>query len=69
MSEIGKILIAVGAMIVLVGLVMVFAGRLGVGRLPGDFVVRRGNFTFYLPLATSIILSIVISFILWLMRR
>jgi hypothetical protein len=69
MSDIGKILIAVGAMIVLVGLVMVFAGRLGVGRLPGDFVVRRGNFTFYLPLATSIILSIVISFILWLMRR
>jgi uncharacterized membrane-anchored protein YitT (DUF2179 family) len=69
MSDIGKILIAVGALIVIIGLVMVFAGRLGVGRLPGDFVVRRGNFTFYFPLATSIILSIVISFIFWLMRR
>ena len=41
----------------------------GLGRLPGDFVFRRGNFTFYFPIVTSILLSIVLSLLLWLFRR
>jgi hypothetical protein len=48
---------------------MFFGGKLGIGKLPGDFVVRRGNFTFYFPLATSIVVSIVLSLVFWLLRR
>jgi len=45
------------------------AGRLGLGKLPGDIVYRRGNFSFYFPLMTSILLSVVLSLLLWLFRR
>ena len=52
------------------GLVLTFAGKVpGLGRLPGDIVVRRGNFTFYFPLVTSLILSILLSVVLALFRR
>ena len=43
--------------------------RIGIGRLPGDVVVERGNFTFYFPVATSILVSIVLTLVLWLLRR
>ena len=63
-----------GRMLVLVGLAIAGLGLLimvGVplGRLPGDFAVRRGNFSFYFPLATSIILSIILTLILAFFRR
>jgi len=51
------------------GIALVAAGRLGLGRLPGDLVYKRGNFTFYFPLMTSIVLSIVLSLLLWVFRR
>jgi DUF2905 family protein len=63
----GKLLVVVGLAIAAVGLVMV----LGVpfGRLPGDIYVRRGNFSFYFPLATSIVLSILLTLLFALFRR
>ena len=70
MPELGRLLLVVGAVIVVLGLVLTFAGRIPwLGRMPGDIVYRRGNFTFYFPLATSIVLSLVLTAILWLIRR
>ena len=70
MSEIGKLLIVFGVLIAVVGVVIVLAGRLPwIGRLPGDLYVRRGNFTFYFPLATSILVSIGLTLIFWLFGR
>ena len=63
----GKLLLFVGLGIAALGL-LVMVG-LPIGRLPGDIVVRRGNFSFYFPLATSIILSILLTLILTLFRR
>ena len=70
MSDLGKLLIALGGLIVLVGVVLVLFDRIpGVGRLPGDIVVRRGNFTFYFPLATSLILSLLLTGLFWFLGR
>jgi len=67
MSDIGKLLVVFGLLIAVVGLVLMFAGRIpGVGRLPGDIYIQRGNWTFYFPLATSLILSVVLTVVLWL---
>jgi hypothetical protein len=70
MPGLGRTLIIVGLAIVVLGVVVSLAGRLPwLGRLPGDIYVKRENFTFYFPLATSIILSLVLSLILWLLRK
>ncbi len=63
----GRLLVLIGFVIVGLGLVMMLG--LPIGRLPGDIVVRRGNFTFYLPLATSILVSVVLTLLLMLFRR
>jgi len=69
-KNMGILLIAVGVIIVIVGLLVYFSDRIPlIGRLPGDIRIQRENFTFYFPLATSIILSVVISLILYLIRR
>jgi len=63
-------LIVTGGVLLALGLVLVFAGRLpGVGRLPGDVVYRKGSFTFYFPLATCILLSLLLTLLLSLFRR
>jgi len=62
-------LILLGGMLLLAGIALTAFGGLGIGRLPGDLVYRRGNFTFYFPLMTSILLSIALSLLLWLFRR
>jgi hypothetical protein len=70
MSELGRVLIVLGVVIAVVGLVLVMFGRVPwVGRLPGDVHVQRGNWTFYFPLGTSILLSIVLTLVLWLIGR
>jgi hypothetical protein len=67
MSDIGKLLLVFGLLIAGVGLVLMLAGRIpGVGRLPGDIYIQRGNWTFYFPLATSLLLSVVLTVIFWL---
>jgi len=66
----GRILIFIGLSIVVLGLLLSFSGKVPlIGRLPGDIVFRRENFTFYFPLATSIVLSLLLTVLLWLFRR
>ena len=70
MPSLGKSLIVLGLVIALIGVILTLAGRIPwIGRLPGDIYIKRENFTFYFPLATSIIVSIILSFILWLLRK
>jgi hypothetical protein len=58
-----------GRLLIVAGVILIAAGVLITVKLPGDIVYRRGNFSFYFPLMTSILLSIVISLLLWLFRR
>ena len=71
MTDIGKILVSVGAFVVLLGLLLMLAGRMNlpVGRLPGDIVVRGKNTVFYFPLVTSILLSVVLTLVFYLIGR
>jgi Protein of unknown function (DUF2905) len=70
LTDLGRLLIVFGIVIALVGVVLVAAGRLPwVGRLPGDIHLQRGNWTFYFPLGTSIVLSVVLTLVLWLVGR
>ena len=71
MTSAGKMFLLVGLAIAFVGVVMMLAGKsnLPIGRLPGDFSFRRGNFAFYFPLGTSIVLSILLSIVLWFLNR
>lgn len=66
----GKILIVLGLVIVVVGLVFIFGTKIPwLGRLPGDITWKGKNFTFYFPLATSILVSIVLTVIFYLINR
>ena len=71
MSDLGRVLIGLGLLLVVVGAVVMLAGKtaLPLGRLPGDFTWRGRHTTVYFPLATSILISVVLSLALWLMRR
>jgi hypothetical protein len=69
MSDLGRILIVAGGVLLVLGLVLTFGARLPVGRLPGDIVYRKGNFTFYFPLVTSILLSLLLTALLSFFRR
>jgi len=71
LSNIGRMLITFGLFSLLFGGLLVLIGKIpGLGRLPGDIYMQKGNFTFYFPLVTSIIVSIVLSLILnFLFRR
>jgi len=69
--ELGKLLIYFGAVLVVVGVVVLLLGRLHfpLGRLPGDFLYRGKHTTVYFPLATSVLLSVVLSIVLYLLTR
>jgi len=71
MSELGRVLIVLGGVLILAGIVLVLFGRLHLpwGRLPGDIVYRGKNTTVYFPLATSILLSVVLTIILYLIGK
>jgi hypothetical protein len=64
-----RTLIVIGAVVLVVGLLWPWLGKLPLGRLPGDIVVDRPGFRFYFPLATMLIVSAVVSLLLWLFRR
>jgi hypothetical protein len=69
-NDLGKALVLIGLVVIAVGVVVMLAGRLPwLGRLPGDISIQRGNWTFYFPLGTSIVLSIVLTLVLWLIGR
>jgi hypothetical protein len=65
----GKYLIIIGAVLIIAGLLGLAGERLGLGRLPGDIVIERENFRLYLPIASSIVISVVLSVIFWLISR
>ncbi len=70
MQYIGKFLIIFGIVIVGIGGLLLLSGKIPwLGRLPGDFMIQKKNFTFYFPLATSILLSLVLTLILWLLGK
>lgn len=70
MVAVAKIIIILGIVLVVLGIVMFGVQKLPFGgKLPGDILIKRENFTFYLPLATCIIISIVVSFILYLVGK
>lgn len=71
MTETGRLLVILGVALVVIGGVVILLGRTGLplGRLPGDIVYRGKNTTFYFPLATSIVVSVVLSAILFLISR
>ncbi len=62
-------LIILGLVLVVTGLLWPWLGKLGLGRLPGDIVIERENLRLYLPLTTSLLVSLVLSLILWLLNR
>ncbi|WP_026614608.1 DUF2905 domain-containing protein [Ensifer aridi] len=64
-----RTLIIIGLVIVAVGILWPWLARLGLGRLPGDILIQRENFTFYLPITTGLLFSFVLSLILWLINR
>ena len=64
-----RFLIVLGLLIVALGVLWPILTRLGLGRLPGDIVIQRGNFSFYFPLATCIIVSVLLSVVFWLFNR
>lgn len=69
-SSMGKTIILIGVLLVIVGLILIFAEKIPwLGRLPGDIVVKRENFTFYFPLATSIVITIILTLLFWLIGR
>jgi len=64
-----KLLVTIGLVILIIGLLWPVISKLGLGRLPGDILIRREGFTFYFPIATSIIVSVVVTLIIWWFRR
>jgi DUF2905 family protein len=71
MTDLGKLLIVFGVLLLLAGVVLTLLGRsnLPLGRLPGDFVYRGKNTTFYFPLATSLLVSVLLSLVLYIVGR
>jgi hypothetical protein len=69
-GPLGKMLILLGVFVILVGLFLLFGEKIPwVGRFPGDIVIRKKNFTFYFPIVTSIIISIILTLFFMLFRR
>ncbi|PWU22358.1 MAG: DUF2905 domain-containing protein [Bdellovibrio sp.] len=72
-QDFGRLLIAVGVALMFVGIFVLFGDKIPglgrLGRLPGDFMIERPNFQFYFPLTTSILVSLLLTFLYWLLRR
>jgi hypothetical protein len=64
-----KTLITIGIILVVLGLCWPLLQKLNLGRLPGDFVFKSGNFKFYFPLTTCIIISVVLSILFWIFKK
>jgi hypothetical protein len=67
---IGRFLLVAGIVIIALGVILMLAGKISwIGRLPGDIIIQRKNFTFYFPLATSILISLLLTLIFWIFGR
>ncbi|MCX5891926.1 MAG: DUF2905 domain-containing protein [Deltaproteobacteria bacterium] len=70
MSDLARVLIVLGVLLVVVGLALLLVPKIpGLGKLPGDIVIKRENFSFYFPLGTCILISVILSLIFWLFRK
>jgi hypothetical protein len=71
MGDLGRTLVMIGGLLLVLGLLVILAGKasLQIGRLPGDIVFRGKNATFYFPLMTSIVLSVILTLVLWIVNR
>jgi len=70
LPQLGKLLVLLGGLLVVVGILLIFADRIPfLGKLPGDIVYRKGNFTLYVPIVTMLVISILLTIILNLFRR
>ncbi len=69
MENFGRIFIYFGCFLILFGLVLTLGGRINLGKLPGDIIIRRENFVFYFPIMTGIVISIVLSALMYIFRR
>jgi len=64
-----RTLILIGLAIAVLGLLWPWLGRIGLGRLPGDILIQRENFTFYAPIGTGLLISLILSLIVWILNR
>lgn len=70
LSTFGKILIGMGILMIIIGGLFVIGGKISfIGRLPGDIAIQKKNFSFYFPITTCIIISLIFSLIMWLLRK
>ena len=71
MGDLGRMLVFIGGLLLVVGIIVILAGKanLPIGRLPGDIVYRGKNTAFYFPLVTSILLSVILSLVLYVVNR
>ncbi len=70
MQDLGRLLLLLGTLFLLAGLALTYGKSLPwLGKLPGDFLIRKGNFTFYFPLMTAIVLSLVLTLLMYLLRK
>ena len=69
-AHLGKMLVVIGLLVAGVGVLFLFADKIPwLGRLPGDITLRRDNFTFYFPIVTCLVISVLVSLLLWLLRK
>lgn len=69
-SSFGKFLIIIGTLMIIIGLFILFTPKIPyIGRLPGDIYIKKGNFTFYMPLATSLIISLILTFLMMFLSK
>lgn len=61
MESIGRIIITIGGLLIIIGILITLGSKLGLGRLPGDIFIKKGNFTLYFPIITSIVISIILT--------
>lgn len=70
MASLGKILLVCGLVLAGAGLLLIVSNRIGwIGKLPGDIVIKRENFTVYFPIATCLLISVVLTLLFWLFRK
>ena len=70
MEGMGKSLIVIGLLLIVIGVAIAFGPSIPfIGKLPGDIYIKKDNFTFYFPLATSVLISVIITFVMYLFRK
>lgn len=69
MEHFGKILITMGIVLLLIGGVLIIGEKFGLGKLPGDIFIQKGNFTFFFPIVSSLIISLLLTLLLNIFRR